>query len=190
MKNIILTFIILLSFSCKAQSTISLEQAYEYSKSDDGIPETVTSVKDINNRLNQFVGIWKGTYGGKSYEFHFEKKLNFGNYSVKWDQLIGRIIVKNSSGVIIYNNLSEPEEDISFWGKNFQHRSYVMHFVGNYDCLESGDVFIETLPSNPNQMTLYYSQDKDGLITSQSQCPNFSTFVSLLPKDKMTLTKQ
>ena len=37
--------------------------------------ENITYVKDTNNRLDQFIGIWKGTYGGKQYEIKLEKKL-------------------------------------------------------------------------------------------------------------------
>ena len=83
MKNIILVIILFITgVSCKAQTTISLEQAYQYSKSDDGIPETVTYVKDINNRLDQFVGTWKGSYNGKNYEFKFIKKLNYNDNTI------------------------------------------------------------------------------------------------------------
>lgn len=190
MKNIATILILIICISCKAQTTISIDEAATYRKTAEGIPESVQFVKDTQNKLQQFVGTWKGSYDGKQYEITLEKKENYGNYSIKWDKLIGRMLVKDNSGNIIYNSMNKADYDTFFWGDTFQYRTYVMSFVGNYDCLESGDVFIETLPNKPNQMTLYYSQDKDGLITSPSQCPNFSTFISLLPKDKMTLTKQ
>lgn len=190
MKNIVLILSVFLSFSCKAQSTISLEQAYQYSKTSDGIPTTVTYVKDINNKLDQFVGTWKGSYNGKNYEFQFIKKINFGEHSIKWDEIVGRFIIKDNTGTVQYNSISEVDDSKTrFRGIKLQNRAYIMSFVGNYDCLESGNVFIETRKNNPNEMILFYSQDKDGLL-NPAKCPNFSSFVPLLPQEKIVLTKQ
>ena len=107
MKNIFLiTCVLIFTISCNAQTTISLEQAYQYSKSDDGIPETVTYVKDTNNRLDQFVGIWKGSYGGKSYEIRFTKELKYGDDDPKWDRVFGKVLIKDSKGNILHNTLN------------------------------------------------------------------------------------
>ncbi|MFN1216607.1 DUF6705 family protein [Chryseobacterium kwangjuense] len=192
----ILTFLCMI-LSCKAQVIGTLEQFEECSmrpNHDEGCPdlENITYVKDTNNRLDQFAGTWKGNYGGKQYEIQLEKKINFKYFptsATAWDRIIGRMLIKDSSGNIIYTSMNKPDKDTNFSGDNFQHRVYVMHFVGNYDCLESGDVFIEISKNNSNEMKLFYSQDKDGLL-NPDKCPNFSTFVSLLPTDKMTLTKQ
>ncbi|MCA6069477.1 hypothetical protein JI747_020140 [Chryseobacterium sp. RG1] len=186
--------LLLMIISYKAQVIGMLEQFEECASRpnhDEGCPdlENITYAKDTNNRLDQFVGTWKGTFGGKQYEIKLEKKLQVGNGTVKWDRIIGRMLIKDSLGNIIYNSMNKPDNNTYFLGYNFQHRSYVMNFVGNYDCLESGDVFIETKISNLNEMTLFYSQDKDGLL-NPAKCPNFSTFVSLLPTQKMTLIKQ
>ncbi|SHH71904.1 hypothetical protein SAMN05421866_3505 [Chryseobacterium oranimense] len=195
MKNKIVYILLLLGIiSFKAQVIGTLEQFEECQKRpnrDEGCPDldNITYVKDTNNRLNQFVGIWKGTYNGKQYEIHFEKQLQWGE-DIKWDRIFGRIIIKDNSGNIIYNSLNKSLTEAGLLrGGNFQNRVYVMHFVGNYDCLESGNVFIETRINNPNEMTLFYSQDKDGLL-NPAKCPNFSTFVPLLPTDKITLIKQ
>ncbi|MCA6069478.1 hypothetical protein JI747_020145 [Chryseobacterium sp. RG1] len=190
MKNIIFILILLLSFSCKSQSIISLEQAYVYSKSDDGLPETVTYVKDINNRLDQFVGTWKGSYGGKQYEFRFIKKINFGSYSVKWDELIGRFLVNDSNGNILYSSLNESnDENTHLRGINIQNKTYMLNFSGNVEyCNDRGVVFIEVSQNNPNIMYLSFDRDKGAF--DPAKCPNYSTFVPLLPKTKMTLTKQ
>lgn len=198
MKNIILIIVFLsIIASCKAQTIGTLEQFEECAmrpNHDEGCPdlENITYVKDTNDRLNQFVGTWKGNYNGKQYEIKLEKKINYKSEptdSLSWDMMIGRIKVTDNSGNVTYTSMNKPDNDTFFWGYNFQKRSYVMHFVGNYDCLEAGNVFIETKLSNPNEMTLYYSQDKDGLL-NPAKCPNFSTFTPLLPGDKMTLTKQ
>ena len=198
MKNTFLIFVFLSVITfCKAQVIGTLEQLEECAmrpNHDEGCPdlENITYVKDTNNRLNQFVGIWKGSYNGKQYEIKLEKKISykfFPTSATSWDRIIGRMLVKDSSGNVIYNSMNKADKDTYFSGDNFQRRSYIMTFVGNYDCLESGNVFIETKLNNPNEMTLYYSQDKDGLL-NPAKCPNFSTFTPLLPGDKMTLTKQ
>ncbi|MDF2552058.1 MAG: hypothetical protein K0R77_1333 [Chryseobacterium sp.] len=198
MKNIILVATLFLSvLSCKAQVIGTLEQFEECSNRpnhDEGCPdlENITYVKDTNNRLNQFVGIWKGTYGGKQYEIKLEKKINskyFITSKISWDRIIGRMIIKNDLGIIIYNSTNEPDNNISFFGNNFQHRAYEMHFVGNWDCAESGQVFIETRLNNSNEMTLFYARDLDVKL-DPAKCPNYSSFVQLLPNNKMTLVKQ
>lgn len=199
MKNIlfILTFL-LITISCKAQVIGTLEQFEECrnrpNRDQEGCPdlENITYVKDTNNRLNQFVGTWKGFSGGKQYEIKLEKKINYKYFptsTISWDRIIGRMTIKDNSGNIIYNSMSKPDNETNFSGDNFQRRVYVMSFVGNYDCLESGDVFIETRLNNPNEMSLFYFQDKDGLL-NPAKCPNFSSFVPLLPREKMVLTKQ
>lgn len=199
MKNIlfILTFLLTI-ISCKAQVIGTLEQFEECrnrpNRDQEGCPdlENITYVKDTNNRLDQFVGTWKGNYAGKQYEIKLEKKVNYKNKptdDLSWDTIIGRILVKDNSGNIIYNSMNKADNETYFSGYNFQHRAYVMTFVGNYYCLESGNVFIETRLNNINQMTLYYSQDKDGLL-NPAKCPNFSSFIPVLPQDKMILTKQ
>ncbi|PTT75995.1 MULTISPECIES: DUF6705 family protein [unclassified Chryseobacterium] len=187
----------LIFVSCKAQVIGTLEQFEECemrSNHDDGCPdlENITYVKDTNNRLNQFVGTWKGNYNSKQYEIKLEKKINYKSEptdGLSWDMIIGRIKISDNSGNVVYTSMNKPDNDTYFWGYNFQKRSYAMHFVGNYDCLESGDVFIETRLNNPNEMTLVYFQDKDGLL-NPAKCPNFNSFVPLLPSQKMTLTKQ
>ncbi|MET3538248.1 DUF6705 family protein [Chryseobacterium limigenitum] len=199
MRNRLFIFTFLLTIiSCKGQVVGTLEQFEECSKrpnkDQEGCPdlENITYVKDTNNRLNQFVGTWKGNYNGKQYEIKLDKKINYKKYpddERSFDRIIGRILVKDASGNVIYNSMNKPDNQTFFSGYNFQGRTYDMHFVGNYDCLESGDVFIETKVANPNEMTLFYNQDKDGWL-DPAKCPNFATYGSLLPTEKMTLVKQ
>src|SRR5438067_13183668 len=111
MKNTLLIFVFLsIMISCKAQVIGTLEQFEECSmrpnRDQEGCPdlENITYVKDTNNRLNQFVGTWKGNYGGKQYEIKLEKKTNYKgdpNDDLSWDRIIGRIQVKDNSGNII-----------------------------------------------------------------------------------------
>lgn len=82
MKNILKSLIALLliiCFSCKAQTTATLLQMEECrNRSDKSIAcpgmESVTHVKDLGNRLNAFEGTWIGNFDGKQIELKLEKK--------------------------------------------------------------------------------------------------------------------
>ncbi|MHA6728324.1 DUF6705 family protein [Chryseobacterium sp. A301] len=178
------------ALACNAQSTISLEQAMEFRNSPDGIPDNVTYVKDINNRLNQFVGTWKGNFDGKSYEFRFVKREKYGRYTVEWNDIVGRASVSIGNSTV-YNTLNELDDNKTYlWGYSIQNNVYTLNFIANIDCNDSGDLFIEVSPSNPNQMTLYFVRDIDILVDIEKKCPNYSSYVPLMPSKKMILVKQ
>ncbi|MEY8759710.1 DUF6705 family protein [Chryseobacterium tongliaoense] len=197
MKSIILFVVFFVSFSCKAQVIGTLEQFEECQKRPNrdevGCPdlENITYVKDTNNRLNQFVGTWKGSANGKQYEIKLEKKTNYKDDPSDertWDMIIGRMLIKNSSGNIIYTSMNKPDKDTYFFGYNFQSRAYVMSFIANSYCIDRGEVFIEISKTNPNTMFFHFSRDIGHY--DPAKCPNFTTYVPVLPKEKITLTKQ
>jgi len=106
----------------------------------------VTYVKDINNSLNKYIGTWKGSFEGKTYEFNFIKKENIGE-AKKWDRLIGKLKITNTSGVVEFNNSnssgSGAEKD--FWGINFQKdlKVYVLKFFGGkLGCIDYGYIYL------------------------------------------------
>lgn len=183
-------------FLCKAQVIGTLEQFEECSKRPNrdelGCPdlEDITYVKDTNNRLDQFVGTWKGSANGKQYEIQFEKKLQYGDNNRKWDKILGRMIIKDASGNTIFSSMNIPLDEAGILrGANFQSRVYILTFVANSYCNDSGEVFIEITKANSNKMTLYFDREQS-IIFKPEKCPNLATYVPLLPKDKMTLTKQ
>ncbi len=185
------TLLIIYSFySCSAQTIISLNDAAIYINSPDGIPVGVKFVKDTQGRLNKFVGIWKGTANGKSYELKLEKRESFGEYSVKWDQLIGKLRVKDNQGNILFDSFSNSDIEANPNGINFQHNTYEMTFMGSSDCSELGSVFIDILknPTDGSKMKLFYHSTAERI--DPAKCPNYNTFVPLLPTDWMTLIKQ
>lgn len=196
MKKIFLIICVLIfTISCKAQVIGTLEQFEECSKRPnrgiDGCPDldNITYVKDTNNRLDQFVGTWKGTYDGKSYEIKFIKELKYGDDGTKWDRVFGKVLIKESKGNILHNTLNSQLSDVGLLrGDNFQSRVYVMGFVANAECNDSGDVVIEVSKNNPKLMYLHFTRDEDWY--DPKKCPTYSTYVPLFPKDKMTLTKQ
>lgn len=190
MKSIIILLLIHSVF-CEAQKTISLDQAYQYSKSEDGIPEDVTYVKDVDNRLDKFTGTWKGSYGDKIYEITFEKVINNGGSEIYWDKVYGKLLVRSNEGDILYNSMNSTISDHNIlYGINFQKNVYMLNFINNTSCNDEGVVFIEITKSSPNKMTLFFSRDREILFNIKENCPNYETYVPLLPSEKMILTKQ
>lgn len=186
MKYLIILFA-LFTFSCSSQ-TISLETAANC-HINRNCPN-FNYVKDINNSLNKYVGIWNGNYNGNFYQLNFIKKEYVGE-DIKDDRLIGRMQIKNSTGKILYNTLSESNDlKTKFSGINFQPnlKAYMVYFVGNKtDCIDYGTVYLIINPSTPNKMTIDFLPDND--IVIEGKCTN--SFVPTLPYRKtITLIKQ
>lgn len=209
MKNIktIFTLVVFAGlFSCKAQQTIaSLKQIEDCGKrpesSIEPCPgmENVTSVKDVDNRLNVFEGTWKGSYNGKQIELNLVKKTDFENYDMKWDQLNGKIRVKDNQGNIILDSFNNPDIDANPYGYNFQGAEYVMRFTANGDCYDEGKIFLQVQQvginnSNPPQLQVVFIKTSVGDLRTtplSDDCPNYGTYQTMLPHNaKVFLTKQ
>lgn len=184
MKNII-TFICLVIFTSCIGQTVSLETMAQCNQFENC--PTATYVKDINNSLNKYVGTWKGSLDGKSYEFNFIKKENIGDVR-KWDKLIGRLKIINSNGTVEYDNFNKLDTETRFTGFNFQKdlKVYLMYFLGGkIGCIDYGYVYVRIKPETPNQMSINFHPDND--IATQD-CSNFKT---TLPNNKIIhLTRQ
>ena len=172
--------------SCKAQ-TISLDQLSQC-KPTKNCPDYVY-LKDTNNRLNKFVGTWKGTYSdGRSYELHFTKKENDYTFGKYWDVLKGRLLIKSSTGQELLNTLSVTDDNTSFSGFYFDEnlKKYQLYYSGNADCNDKGYVYVSFPdPTNLTQMELVFVQDRD-IIAS---CSN--AYKTVMPSGKkIILTKQ
>ena len=209
MKNIktVFTLILLIGlFSCKAQqTTASLKQIEDCSKRPESGKEpcpgmeNVTRVKDIDNRLNVFEGTWKGSYNGKQIELNLVKKIDFDKYDIKWDQLNGKIRIKDSQGNILLDSFSNPDNDANPYGFNFQGAEYEMGFMANGDCYDRGLIFLQVQQvginnSNPPQLQVVFIKNTAGDITTKDvtvNCPNYATYQTMLPHNaKVFLTKQ
>lgn len=191
MKSIInIIAVLLFVFSCKAQQTVSLQQMEECGRrptyGSEGCPDLQGAkfVKDVDDRLDKFVGSWKGAFNGKQIELKLEKKENFGKWDVKWDQLNGKLKVKDNQGNVLFGSFQNPENNPNPYGVNFQRTVYEMSFSGKDECDDYGTVFIEmqSVPVNGTKMRLFYS--REGNVVDTTTCP------TLLPEDWMELTKQ
>ena len=186
MKQIflILTF---LTISCKAQ-TVSLESFAQCSATSNC--SNYNYIKDINNSLYKYTGIWKGNHNGKTYELQFKKVL-YEDFGIKSDMLKGRMRIKDSNGNITYDTFNESDDTkTKFSGFGFQSnlKYYMMHFVGNspFACGEMGYVYLGIKPETPNIMTIRMVQDADIV---WGDCP--SSYQSTIPYEKtISLTRQ
>ena len=192
--------LIIIAFLCcfntpKAQSVISLEQAATY-KGDSLFPATVNYVKDINHKLDPFIGIWKGSNGGRLYEVRFTKKTawDFGlpGDGIKWDVLIGRVFVKDSlTNQVLFNDLDSSDLNTSMFGKNFgTPRVYNMYFGANSECYDWGDLNITLSRLDSTKLFIIYRRDVEWV--DPSTCPGgYANYRTLFPLAQwVTLIKQ
>jgi hypothetical protein len=111
MKNIFLLTVILLSFSCKAQQNYPLDTDYET------VPN-YSYLKDTNNELSPFVGIWKANFNNQEIILKIDKVENYliDYISNKFyqDTLFMRYSIKTAQGTIIKStiNLNIQDSDI------------------------------------------------------------------------------
>ena len=193
MKHLIVIAFLCCFYTAKAQSVISLEQAATY-KGDSLFPATVNYVKDINHKLDPFIGIWKGSNAGWLYEVRFTKKTawDFGlpGDGIKWDLLIGRVLVKDSlTNQVLYNTLDSTDDKTHFSGDNFgTPRVYNMYFGANSECYDWGDVAIVMHPTDTTKMTMFFDRNVEWV--DPSTCPGgYANYKTMLPA-RMGLTKQ
>ncbi len=182
-----------------AQRTVSIrqfeagKQAYRNSTNplaaglDDG--EDITYVKDVDNELNKFIGVWTGFYANKNYEFTFVKHTAYKfktTDDISFDLLMCMVTVKDNTNNVIYTNTNKPTGLKGFTGENFQMNTdvYNLNFTGNcYN--ESGTVFIYL--NALGKMSLSFAISPD---LKSNDCPNGFTPVLPLVPDHVLLTKQ
>lgn len=188
MKNILFIILTICTTTFNAQ-TVSLETMAQCYSNPQTCPDNPEYVKDINGLLDKYIGTWKGTLNGKTYEFNIIKKENvtteFSN--VKWDRLIGRVKITDFNGSILFNNFGKTDNDAS-WGDNFQKdlKLYLMRFNGEkINCIDDGYIYINVQPATPTKMSINFHPDND-IVTED--CSNFKT---TMPTNKIIyLTKQ
>lgn len=189
MKYLLLV-VAFLSLSCKAQ-TVSLETAAQC-LSDPNCPDYIYE-KDVNNTLDKYVGTWKGTFEGKTYELKFNKNLYENSLGHKRDRIKGRLRITTAGNPLltVFDNFNEPDDEkthFSGLGLASNLQSYMMYFSDSepQGCINSGTVYLRMKPATPNQMSIFYLSDYD---TVRGVCP--SSFKTTIPEHKpITLTKQ
>jgi hypothetical protein len=187
MKNIILFIGLCLFVNCNAQQILPLEKLGELRRIGEGAPEGTTSIRDVNNLLDKYVGTWKGTYADKSYEIVFVKHTKY-SLLIK-DQLLMRYKI-TSNGLVIEDNLNTPDNNsIIGRGDYLDKNAYIISYYGReFNCGQTGNIFIYL--ANKNDLTkikLFLVPDHE--FVDPNKCPN-GVDKQVFPKDVMILTKQ
>lgn len=185
MKSIFLFSIILLSFTCKAQQVLPLTTFL------DDIPANA-HVKDLNNELNPYIGIYKANFEGNEITLYItkeENKLeNSAQKSYYMDALIVKYIVKNSSGVILQDTQNNSS-DIEFYSFKVRPAKNALQFIytGTNCHVGWGDIYLKKI--NATQISWEYRPDD--IITTAAKCPPTLDTTIYLPETKdLIFTKQ
>ncbi|MGI9583581.1 DUF6705 family protein [Chryseobacterium sp. RRHN12] len=174
MKNIFFIILSIFSIFLNAQ-TVTLETMSQYSP---GYYPNADYVKDSNGLLNKYVGTWKGTLDGTTYEFNFIKKENVASEftTTKWDILIGRVKIINSNGVIEFNNFNNVDNQANLGYKLQKNlKMYLIYFSGEkLGCVDYGYLYLDVKSETPNKMSINF-HPKNDIVTQD--CSNFKTTI-------------
>ena len=189
-KSAILGLIILTALSSKAQQIVPVEKTIEYMNSGNGIPENVTYLKDVNNVLNKYVGVWKGTYDNKKYEFRITKATEkLGR--VTEDKLLMRYIITDANGTVIENTMALLNDNyLVIHGYYIEDNVYYLNYVGkNGRCGQEGTIHIDIV-ENSNNTKMRLGLQPEFVVLSTKECPNGAA-AQIMPVGRLvTLTKQ
>ena len=197
MKKYILLALSIVYFSCKAQQTYPMNQDY----SDYLINNNY--IKDTNNDLNKFVGVWKWTSPTNPstyFEVHLIKVLNWKYPSDKFkyyrDVIFGNYkYVEN--GIIVTNNLNRNNYNSTIYGQTpiiiadsrdsqFKNLSIIMRDILKNDKLCKPELNIINLTSVP--LTANWTLIETGQIMINPQRPAALAGFSI--PTNIVLTKQ
>jgi len=171
MKKQILTavFSLAILFSCKSVAQIQepepngpiipLHEYHNYKVNQLQIPQGAY-LKDIHGDLDKFVGVWKGVYEGKNYEFTIVSSKG-GNSKVIMDRLLIRFKVSDNSGVELvstYNVSVSSPYIITGRYLSTDRKDYTLQYIGfDNKCGQSGWVTIKEAPTDSTKIKLALS---------------------------------
>lgn len=144
----------LLSFSCKAQE-------YPLNTDPGEIPSNAY-LKDMNNELDKYVGVWKGTWDGKTLYIEFKKIKYYlsvpgGTHPYYSDLIFGERKVIADNGTIEIDritNFDEQGAEISGIFSSLRNGNWKrLHFSPKNMCGKSAALDITSFTGN--QMTLH-----------------------------------
>lgn len=183
-KTIILFIFIISTLSCKAQLPLMTALS--------NIPQNAY-VKDTNNILSPYTGIYKASYQGNEITLFIDKEENkfmdYGNKKFYRDALNVKYIVKNASGAVlqdIKNNSSNKIEFYSTIPRSIDN-SIIFYYSGTSCGVGWGDIYLKKI--NATQLSWEYRPDD--IILDDSRCPPGTDITIYLPETKdLIFTKQ
>ncbi len=190
-KTLLIGLIFLCTICCKAQNILPVEKVIEYRNSETGIPQNITQIKDLNGLLNKFIGIWKGDYNSKNYEFRIVKHTRQSTTrNLSEDELLIRYKIIEANGTVLENTLDLANDSPYVIHGSYlaSSGSYVLYYQGKeHKCGQNGDVFIRVL-NNTNDLKMKLFLNVAGEMYADL-CPN-GAVQQMLPTDLIDLTKQ
>lgn len=161
MKNIFsLIALLAVLVSCKAQQIYPLRTyGIEFPKD--------SYLKDTNNELSPYEGVWKGTWNNKTIfvtlkkiKYYKDFLLNRAYYA---DVLIAKFKVIDANGIIRFDNTALPDNKAKIKGTNFRKKDdkYSLGYIDRDLCGITGYIMINFTDSSKTQLQWEYWKDND-----------------------------
>jgi len=191
MKNILSIVIIFIS-------QLLFSQEYPLNTSPSDIPDNAY-IKDMNNELNKFVGLWKGNWNGKTVYLELRKVKDYSSipgdtHPYYIDEIQGERKIIDSNGNVEIDRISNFGSDgTEFWGMSKSIKPPGrdrLTFSPRNMCRKMATLDIINLTAT--QMTLHFEYEPsfiDENCEHNTYVDQYGDFPMNFPKD-ITLTKQ
>ncbi|WP_027378419.1 DUF6705 family protein [Chryseobacterium daeguense] len=191
MKKIISLFAITLSLiTCKAQQTYPLNTFFE------DVPN-LSYMKDLNNDLPPYVGIYKATYEGNEVTLYISKEdhllINTSGVRKYYQDVlhVKYSIKKISTGTILedsQNTINPKEKEIISIGTNVKDDNSIALLYSGTTCgIGWGRITLKKISSTKISWSYY----PNGSLFSGNECPNGQNIKVYLPDtENLIFTKQ
>ncbi|RXR21079.1 hypothetical protein EQG63_03830 [Flavobacterium amnicola] len=192
-KRIFLILMLINILACKAQEgrIEELGTVYRYEIT------SGTYLKDMNNRMSYYTGIWKGEYEGKYIFLLITKSTKNkhtngdGSYWYE-DEMFGRYELYSGnpempSTTIIASSMNSPLPAPIFSVGTGINNQFKFAYSDPQFCNAEGELILRRNLSNPNQLTYLFSPR--GHFVFDPDCPYNGTIPVPLPNAVITLTK-
>lgn len=184
--KIFLALILILNLmSCKAQ-TLPLNTSFF------DIPNGAY-LKDLNNELNPYVGVYKANFNGNEITLFITKQENKleenAQKSYYADALIIKYIVKNSAGTILQDTKNNNLNIASLYSIDIDSSENTVNFVYTGTNCNIGFGGIKLKKINATQISWEYRPND--IVTTAAKCPSTLDTTIYLPETKgLIFTKQ
>ncbi|MDR6371165.1 hypothetical protein J2795_001789 [Chryseobacterium bernardetii] len=187
MKQVLLILLIFITISCNAQ-------IYPLNYKED-VPNGAY-YKDLDGELDKYVGLWKGTWNGKTVYLELKKIKDYsdGTHPYYKDRILGERKIIASNGTVEIDRISNfGSEGTEFWGIGFNLKNgniKRLYFSPRNMCRKTATLDITNFTGN--QMTLHFEYLPsiiDPNCQHNAYVDQYGDFPINFPKD-IVLTKQ
>lgn len=193
MKTIIKVLIVLISSVTFSQNILPVEDLKAFGKANRSMSEeNITYVKDVNNKFDKFIGVWKGEISINSKIFDFiikiEKVTNEDNFTVKEDRLILKYKISNNIEEII-NTLNVEDDTLLVCKGTYLYRDnyYQFNYYGEKWLCGGQRGTIHSIIEDKNTINFYYTSLPSHRI--DTDCTIFTDESLFQERELVTLTK-